>query len=111
MVLVNPSTPSNASTDQPTIKAIRDRGKAEAQSLVERGKLGADSIIERSREDAAAQTLLMIHDALKKRYSSDTLWDMSDLEVDAEEGARGYQTPKTALTILSELGMLDTDEA
>jgi hypothetical protein len=90
----------------PRVKTILDQGKAEAQSLVEQGELGADDVIERTRELAGAETLLMIHRAFKNRYSSDTLLDKSYLEVD-EGGAPGYHGEKTALIILTELGMLD----
>jgi hypothetical protein len=90
----------------PRVKVIWDRGTAEAQSLVERGELGADDVIERMRQEAATETRLMIPGAWKNRYSSDTLQDKSNLEVDKGEAPR-YNNEKTALTILSELGMLN----
>jgi hypothetical protein len=91
----------------PRVKPIRDRGTAEAQSLVERGELGADDVIERMREEAAAETGKLTFNAWNKRHSSDTLKHKANLEVD-KGGARGYNNEKTALKILSELGMLDT---
>lgn len=90
----------------PRVKAIWDQGKAEAQALVDRGEIGADSVIERTREQAAAETRKIIGRAWEKRYNSDTLDEMSNLEVDKGE-ARGYHNEKTALVILAELGMLD----
>jgi hypothetical protein len=91
----------------PRVKSIWDQGKAEAQAIVDRGETGADIVIEDTQDRAAAETRKMIGKALRKRYESDTLWDMSDLEVD-KGSARGYHTEKTARKILTELGMLDT---
>jgi hypothetical protein len=91
----------------PRIKAIWDQGKAEAQSLVEQRELGADRVVQDTREKAAAETRLVFYKAWEKRYSSNTLMKKSNLQID-DDGAPGYHSEKTALTILSELGMLDT---
>jgi hypothetical protein len=90
----------------PRVKTILDQGKAQAQSLVEQGELGADDVIERMREEAATETRKLTFNAWNKRQLSDTLKRKANLEVD-EGQARGYNNEKTALIILTELGMLD----